>query len=85
MSKDGQEASLADVKAAARELVQTAAESSVVAPDLFPYGVNRVAVTVKSGSIEVSLEISGPDHSHESEEDMWLEAEPNDLFDESED
>lgn len=71
---------LAEVKAAADDLIGRAARADVQDSDLFPYGVNRIAVSVRLGEIEVSVEISGPDHSHDPKEEEWLPEDDDDLF-----
>jgi hypothetical protein len=76
----GAGATLAEVRAAAEELLLRAAGADVSESDLFPYGVNQIAIHVKAADIEVSLEISGPDHGHE-EEEAWAEDGIEDLFD----
>lgn len=75
-----QSRTLAEVKAAAEDLVRQAAGADITESDVFPYGVSRIAVSVRAGDIEIALEISGPDHGHGHEEEAWIE-EDDDLFD----
>ena len=71
------DASFAEVKQAAQELLARASGPEIAESDLFPHGINRIAVAVKAGQIEMSIEISGPDHSHEDVDDDWLEEDFN--------
>ena len=71
---------LEEVKAAAESLLDRAASPELAASFLFPYGINRVAISVKSGDAEVSIELSGPDESDEDDDDfdedddeLWLD------------
>jgi hypothetical protein len=71
------------VQAAARDLLRQAAATDLYQSALFPHGVNQLSLTVRAGDIEVSLELSGPDHSHDVED---LEIDPDDLaWDEDDD
>lgn len=85
MSKDNGngESGVAELKEAAAELLQLLAAPDIADSDLFPYGVNHVAITVKQGDSEITLEVSGPQnphfHDHE-EEDDWV-MDPVDLDD----
>lgn len=72
--------SLDAVKAAAESLLDRAASPELAASFLFPYGINRVAISVKSGDAEVSIELSGPDESNEDDDfddedddELWLD------------
>lgn len=86
MSKDnGQgESGITELKTAAAELLQLLTAPDITESDLFPYGVNHVAITVKQGDAEITLEVSGPQnphvHEHEDEDDWMLD--PVDLDDE---
>jgi hypothetical protein len=74
-------ATLAEVKAAALDLLARASGPDLAETDLFPYGITRIAVSVKALGVEVALEISGPDHSHdEDEDDDWLEEDVDGVF-----
>ena len=73
---DSSPATLAQVQAAARDLLRQAAATDMYQSALFPHGVNQLSLTVRAGDIEVSLELAGPDHSHEVED---LEIDPDDL------
>jgi hypothetical protein len=67
-------ASLAEVKAAAEDLLARATGPDIADSELFPYGVNRVVISVSAGDIDIHVEISGPDHAHEiDDEGEWLE------------
>jgi len=70
---------LADVRAAADELLARIAGPDIADSDLFPYGINRVTVNVRAGDVEVNVEVEGPDHSHGGEEDdeEWLTEDMN--------
>jgi hypothetical protein len=91
MSKENgrAESGVAELKAAAAELLRTLAGSEIEESDLFPFGVTRVSLTVKSGTSEIHLEIAGPDqphfhdHSHDDDEDWSLVDDLPDLDDES--
>jgi hypothetical protein len=61
---------LSEVKTVADEVLQRICRPEFLA-NVFAYGVNRIALSVKSGESEVALEISGPDHAHD--EDEWTE------------
>jgi hypothetical protein len=73
--------SLDAVKAAAESLLDRAASPELAASFLFPYGINKVAISVKSGDAEVSIELSGPEGSDEDDDDfdeddedeLWLD------------
>lgn len=74
---------LDEVKAVAAELLRQAGGPEVMESPLFPYGVNRIAIRVRAGEIEVSMELSGPDHRH-AEEEEWLSEPEEELFEEDE-
>lgn len=86
MSKDNGRAdsSVSELKAAAADLLRTLASTEIEESDLFPFGVNRVSISVKSGSSEIHLEVAGPDdahvhdHDHGHDEDDWM-LDPDDL------
>jgi hypothetical protein len=80
MSQNHAQTSLEDVKAAAESLLDRAASPELAASFLFPYGINKVAISVKSGDAEVSIELSGPDGSDddsdfddEDDDELWLD------------
>lgn len=81
--KQEQTATFSEVKAAAEDLLRQAAGPDITESDVFPYGVSRIAVSVRAGAIEIALEVSGPDHAHGGEEEAWLE-EDEDLFEDEE-
>ena len=81
--------SLNAVKAAAESLLDRAASPELAASFLFPYGINKVAISVKSGDAEVSIELSGPEGSDEDDEfdeddddELWLDEDFEDDDDE---
>lgn len=83
MAKEDGGASLGDLKAAAAELLQLLVSPEITESDLFPYGVTHVAISVRVGEAEVSLDVSGPDnpHTHDhDEDDDWI-MDPVDLDD----
>lgn len=75
-------ASLNEVKQAVAELLGLLSSPDLAASDLFPHGVNQISLHVRAGELAVSLEMSGPDHSHPHEEEgeEWLEDDEDDLF-----
>jgi hypothetical protein len=74
---------LNEVKAAAEDLLLRIADPEAPLADLFPDGVSHLAVTVKAGDVEVTVEIRGIEHSHVSEdEEGWLDDDMDDLYDE---
>jgi hypothetical protein len=78
------QASLAEVKSAAEDLLTKIARADLTETDLFPHGITQVSVTVKAGSLEVSVAMSGPDHAHAHADEEWTGDEMDDLFDEDE-
>lgn len=60
-------ATLDEVRAAAVDLLTRVASPDLEESALFPYGVNKVTVRVKSGDAEVALEIAGPDRAYGAE------------------
>ena len=78
---------IAEVKAAAEDVLRFAAGQELAESDLFPYGVNRISLQIRAGDVELNLEISGPDHAHDHEheedaEDWMLEGDDLDEVDE---
>jgi hypothetical protein len=72
--------SLEAVKAAAESLLDRAASPELAASFLFPYGINKVAISVKFGDAEVRIELSGPETSDEEDgefdeddDELWLD------------
>jgi hypothetical protein len=65
-----------DLKSAAQELLRFLAGPEMAESELFPYGVNAIAITVKNGDAEIHLEIGGPDHAHhdhdEDDDEGWF-------------
>jgi len=75
---------LVEVRSAAEELLACAG-SQLRESGLFPYGINYVAVSVKAAGIEVSVEVSGPEHGPEEDEDEWPGEDLDTLFEEEDD
>jgi hypothetical protein len=84
MSRDdtASPATLAEVQAAASDLLRQALNQDTTETGAFPYGVSRVAVNVRAGAIEVAREMSGPDHAHSH--DWETEGLEDDFLDEDE-
>ncbi|MGV3723786.1 MAG: hypothetical protein ACO1SX_23050 [Actinomycetota bacterium] len=85
MSKDNSDSqsSVTALKSAAAELLQLLVTPDITESDLFPFGVNHVAITVRQGDAEISLEVSGPQNPHvhdHDDEDEWM-LDPVDLDD----
>jgi hypothetical protein len=78
----GQGLTLAEVKSTVDDLLIRAAGSNITESGLFPHGVTHVSVRVAVGEIEISVEISGPDHSHPFplEDGHWPEEDEEELF-----
>jgi hypothetical protein len=78
MSKENgpNDRTVADLKSAAQDLLRFLAGPEMSESELFPYGVNAIAITVKNGDAEVRLEIGGPDHAHhdhdEEDDEGWF-------------
>jgi len=64
-------ATLSEVKAVAEELLEQIAGQDLTETDLFPYGVNRMAVRVRAGECSIEIEMEGPDHPH-TQEDLLM-------------
>jgi len=65
---------VAELKTAAQDLLRFLAGEEMSQSELFPYGVNAIAITVKSGDAEIHLEVGGPDHPHHDEDDEeWFD------------
>lgn len=81
MSKDSGRGTgtVAELKAAAEDLLRFLGGQEMSGSELFPYGVTAISIRVKSGDEELTLEVGGPDqvHSHDGDEDDWyLESDP---------
>lgn len=77
-------ATLAEVKAAAEELLARVAGTDLTDTDLFPHGITRLNVHLKAGEVEVQLELEGPERGHDHDhEDEW-EDDVDGLFDDDE-
>jgi hypothetical protein len=83
MSKDNG-SDIPQLQRAAAELLQYLVSPEISESDLFPFGVNSVAITVRDGDAEISLEVMGPPnphiHDHDHDDDDWM-IEPADLDD----
>jgi hypothetical protein len=74
---------VAELKSAAQDLLRFLAGQEMSQSELFPYGVNAISITVKSGDAEINLEVGGPDHAHhehDEEDEEWF-SEADDLPD----
>ena len=76
MSKDSSQSDhpIADLKSAAEDLLRFLAGQEMSQSELFPYGVNAIAITVRNGDAEIHLEVGGPDHAHhdhEEDDEEW--------------
>ena len=73
---------LEQVKAAASEMLQEASASELTSR--LTHGANRVSVCVRAGDVEVTVEVSGPGHSHDEDEGAEWDDE-DELFADDED
>lgn len=67
---------VAELKTAAQDLLRFLAGDEMSQSELFPYGVNAIAITVKSGDAEIHLEVGGPDHAHhdhDEDDEEWFD------------
>jgi len=64
----GRTSTLAEVQAVAEEMIGKFAGADLAEGGLFPYGITRIAVSVTSGEVGITVEASGPDQPHPHDE-----------------